>query len=97
MKWLWGIAAGIIGGFILSIVYRRNPWRQIKREFAAIEAARAAKQMLVEQGAGMTRRSIEAEHVDAIRVFDVEQKAILKNMRGDPVKLARWLTRIAQG
>ena len=95
MRLLWGIVAGVVVGLVLAVVWRRNPLRQIKNEFASVEAAAAAKLELLKKGASVTRSRILAEHAETIREFDSAQKARIKDLRSDPVELARWLTRVS--
>jgi hypothetical protein len=95
MKWLWGVIVAMVLGAVFAILYCRNPFQQTKKELEVIEAARAAKQDVIEKGAVIARRKIEADHAKTIKKFDGEQARKLKRLRRDPVALARWLTRVS--
>lgn len=95
MKYVYGVVAGVVVGLFFAILYFRNPLKQVKLEFDAIEAARAAKQEVLDKGAEAVRKQIEAEHAETIKAFNAEQEATLSKLRNDPVALARWLTRVS--
>ncbi len=95
MKTVWGVIAGVAGGILLAILWWRNPWSQVKKEMRAIEDSEKARQMVLDDGAAVTRKRIESEHRATIQGFDDDQKQRLKSMRSDPVALARWLNRVS--
>lgn len=95
MKTIWTLVAGVVFGLVAALVLRRNPMKQVKKEFEAIEAARVIKQDVLDKGATIARKRIEEDHKETIRKFDDEQKSRLEELRRDPVALARWLTRVS--
>ncbi len=94
MRW-WHIPIALVVGFLFALAWRRNPLKQIGREFGAIDDAIEAKKVEAEKGALVARRMIEAKHAEAIKEFDEMQEAKAASLRDDPAALARWFKRIS--
>jgi predicted Holliday junction resolvase-like endonuclease len=95
MRWLWGVLTAVVIGVVIALVYRRNPVKQVKKEFEAVNAETAAKLDLQERGAVATREAIEKKYENTIREFDAKQAKKYDKLRTDAVALARWLTRVS--
>jgi hypothetical protein len=97
MKWiaiLGAIALGVIG-FLLGRGCG-NLRKSVSNEIDVVEARAHAKRTAAAKGTAEAIREIELQHAAALENFDREQMARVDSLRGDPVALAAWLTRVAQ-
>lgn len=95
MKW-WAIPVALVVGVALALIWRRNPIRQIAKEFEAADMVARVKLDVAKKGAVAAKVQVEAEYVETIRNYDQDQAKRAHKLRGDPVALSRWLARISE-
>ena len=92
-KVLWILPLLLVAGLLLFL--RRNPARFLRIELKAIDAAAKARKYVVKQNADVARAHVELEHKQAIEELSYEQRTKADRLRGDPVRLAKFLVRAA--
>ncbi len=95
MKW-WAIPIAVAVGLGLALLWRRNPWTQIAKEFEAADIAAKVKRDTAKRGAVIAQRQVNAHYAETIRKLDEAQVEKANKLRGDPVALSRWLARISE-
>lgn len=86
---------GVVLGWMLSGGRRQKgtPLAQTKRELAAIEAARRAREKELELGTQKAKEWVEASYQAEIHALNMAQKSEAYGLRSDPAKLAAYLVR----
>jgi hypothetical protein len=99
IKDYWWIPAFILAIVLGWVVFRKrgNPFVQTRRELDAIDAGRRARELEARLGAEKAREMVEKEHAVALKSLDAEKAAKAKELRNDPVALAKFLVRAGSG
>lgn len=98
LKDYWYIPLLIVGSILLWVIFRKKrvtPIQQTLTELQAIKAGRAAATAQELAGAELAKRYVEQEYATEIKHLDEKQAEQAKELRDDPVKLARFLVRVS--
>jgi hypothetical protein len=102
LRWLsrWGwlliLAAGTVFCWIL---FRQGPGpkERLHTELKAIDAGEATRITLIDEGEAAALEKVERDYADTIGNLDAAELARAKNLRRNPVRLARHLDRLSRG
>lgn len=94
-QWIWAPVI-ILFGIMAALYLRRNPLKQIRREFKAVDAATEARKTTIKHGAYRARQEVEEKHADIMEKLEEHQQIQAYALGSNPVALAKYLNRIAK-
>lgn len=89
------VVLGLLLGWLL-LRGRGQPLEALRRELAAIDAGRAAREIETRLGLKRAKAAIERKHAKALADLDTKQAAEAAQLRNDPAALARYLMRVSR-
>lgn len=93
-KWGW-ILLVAVGALLAWVFLRRNPLEVVVAELKTVDAGEKARLLAAELGHAKAVAEIEREHAGTIAKLDDKGRARAEELRGDPVALARALSRLS--
>lgn len=91
----WYIPITALVAVLGFIVLREDPRKALRREMDAIDAGERARVQAANENAEKANAYLDFQHRKTLEALNAKQTEKEKALRADPVRRAKWLTRLA--